>query len=67
VLQNKEDIADFVIFSSDNKLQERSFSRLVPYNVRSQTIRSDFVKVSSKCKMFEFITVTTNTLYNYVR
>lgn len=47
VLQNKEDIADFIIFSSDNKLQERSSSRLVPYNVRSQTIKSDFVKGST--------------------
>lgn len=45
VLQNKEDIADFVIFSSGNKLDERISSKLVPYNLRSQTIKTDFIKV----------------------
>lgn len=45
VLQNKEDIADFVIFSAGNKLDERISSKLVPYNLRSQTIKTDFIKV----------------------
>uniref|UniRef100_A0A2S2N8U2 Immunoglobulin superfamily containing leucine-rich repeat protein 2 n=1 Tax=Schizaphis graminum TaxID=13262 RepID=A0A2S2N8U2_SCHGA len=47
VLQNKEDIADFVIFTSGNKLEERSSSRLVPYNLRSQTIKAAFIKDST--------------------
>lgn len=45
VLQNKEDIADFIIYSGDNKSEERSSSKLVPYNLRSQTIRNNFLKV----------------------
>lgn len=45
VSQNKEDIADFVIFSSDDKLKERISYKLVHYNSRSLTIRNDFVKV----------------------
>lgn len=45
MLQNKEDIADFVIFTGGNKLEERSSSRLVPYNLRSQTIKAAFIKV----------------------
>jgi len=47
VLQNKEDIADFVIFTGGYKLEERSFSRLVPYNLRSQTIKAAFLKVKN--------------------
>lgn len=45
VLQNKEDIADFIIFTGGNKLEERSSSKLVPYNLRSQTVKTSFVKV----------------------
>ncbi|XP_050439499.1 toll-like receptor 6 [Adelges cooleyi] len=48
VLQNKEDIADFVIFSGGTKVEERSYSKQVPYNFRSQTIRPTFVKTSTK-------------------
>jgi len=47
VLQNKEDIADFVIFTGGSKLEERSSSRLVPYNLRSQTIKAAFIKVKN--------------------
>ncbi|XP_026815822.1 chaoptin-like [Rhopalosiphum maidis] len=47
VLQNKEDIADFVIFTGGNKLEERSSSRLIPYNLRSQTIKAAFIKDST--------------------
>ncbi|XP_050530520.1 chaoptin isoform X1 [Daktulosphaira vitifoliae] len=47
VLQNKEDIADFIIFSGSSKTGERSFSKYVPYNLRSQTIRPIFIKKSS--------------------
>lgn len=46
VLQNKEDIADFIIFTGGNKLEERNSSKLVPYNLRSQTIKNSFIKVS---------------------
>lgn len=45
VLQNKEDIADFVIFSGGNKLEENSPSKLVPYNLRSQTVKNTFTNV----------------------
>lgn len=47
MLQNKEDIADFVIFTGGSKLEERSSSRLVPYNLRSQTIKAAFIKVKN--------------------
>lgn len=47
VVQNKEDIADFVIFGGHGKPEEeRNYYKLVPYNLRSQTIRNAFVKVN---------------------
>lgn len=45
VLQNKEDIAEFEIISFNNKLDERNYSKIVPYNLRSQTIRNENIKV----------------------
>lgn len=48
MLKNKEDIADFIIFSGDNKSEERSYSKWVPYNLRSQTIRNNIIKVEQQ-------------------
>lgn len=45
VLQNKEDIADFIVFSSDEKQMEKISSKLVPYNLRSLTVKNSFFKV----------------------
>uniref|UniRef100_A0A2S2R5K6 Chaoptin n=1 Tax=Sipha flava TaxID=143950 RepID=A0A2S2R5K6_9HEMI len=47
VLQNKEDIADFIIFTGGNKLEERNSSKLIPYNLRSQTIKNSFIRGST--------------------
>lgn len=50
VVQNKEDIADFVIFSGNEKLERNDYFKLVPYNLRSQTIKNTSIKVNQQNK-----------------
>lgn len=47
MLQNKEDIADFVIYSGNNDADEKS-QKMVPYNLRSQTLKNSFTQVKLK-------------------